>query len=333
MKWFDSRMNRFQIDDGIDVEKVSEDFVSHKIFQSQSDALAFLAKIDLDGNGALSYEEFCEGLQTVNDYLQVMLLKKFVHSLQQNAGKNLKLGHLAERKLKKDENEEKKVIAGKTSLAAKAIADAAASAIVTKISLPGGGVMYTHSPNKKRMDVSSPIAPLTKKSSQDKMPVVDTNKNINDKAITRRGSVFGSTLKNSVQVTSNFIKTGAQDDDQQDETKDSSKPVLQTKSSAQDLERIQQAMEKNLEAFQLVRQMSVEERENLREAESLVNEGESFELSESSRTNGDLDKSSHDSESFLIKPRVAWEDAPKMDSPKTSRLKKRLYAAMTKYKV
>ena len=164
-------MSLFQKADGIDVNKVAEEFVKHKIFRNKGDALAFLDKVDLDGNGALSYEEFCEGLESVNDYLQVLLLKKFIHSLQEKEYKN-RMKHFkdsdkyskAERLLKKDKLSAAAVVPKKVAASSGNIALAAT---ITKVPIAGGGFLYTHSPAKKKVDGSAIATPLpsAKKSS------------------------------------------------------------------------------------------------------------------------------------------------------------------------
>ena len=312
IKWFGSRMSKFQKADGIDVAKVSEDFVKHKIFDTEADALAFLDKVDADGNGALSYEEFCEGVENMNDYLTVMLLKKFIHSLKsrpqdyhsRNTKEQDKYGKLiSERMMKKGDVEPAHTTTKKASIPSASntsVGDIATAATVVKTNLPGGGVMFTHISARKRADPVASLTvpthavsnsnnndggPSTHKKSEKKhghFPLMRSN--------TMMSTMGGKT--NSIKKNSLFLDPSSDAMIRESELMMSqgglmdlnleSEAVLEepsmlssvsakygkNKTSEEDIAAINRTMNKKLANFMTYRQMSFEEKENLKSSES-----------------------------------------------------------------
>mmetsp|Transcript_16632 Transcript_16632/g.25031 ORF Transcript_16632/g.25031 Transcript_16632/m.25031 type:complete len:230 (+) Transcript_16632:224-913(+) len=80
--WFTSRLDDFQCEDGIKIDRVIDDFVKNGVFKSRADSAFFLHRIDSDRNGSISFEEFMTGLTCGTDSQQIMLLRKFITSLQ-----------------------------------------------------------------------------------------------------------------------------------------------------------------------------------------------------------------------------------------------------------
>lgn len=203
MKWFDSRMvdSNYGKDDGIDVEKVSKEFVKHGIFEDELEAADFLAKVDSDKNGALSYHEFKEGVEKVNDYLQVMLLKKFIHSLQMNEYKRrvsvmkdadkfhyLSSGKATQKTVLNDDEPETvddKDRARKNEKSEKKSSDMMLNSVV-KIPLAGGGMMFAHSSNKRAVDSSEGNTTQRK----DQLEELRSSAQILNSNSIRRNSVF-----------------------------------------------------------------------------------------------------------------------------------------------
>mmetsp|Transcript_18911 Transcript_18911/g.31568 ORF Transcript_18911/g.31568 Transcript_18911/m.31568 type:complete len:501 (-) Transcript_18911:307-1809(-) len=311
IKWFGSRMSLFQKADGIDVDKVSEDFVRHKVFDNTADALAFLAKVDSDGNGALSYEEFCEGVENVHDYLTVMLLKKFIHSLKskqheyrtRNSKQQDQYGKLiSERMLKKEgpEAPQTQAVTKKAATAGPSLGqghgDIATAATVIKSTLPGGGTMFTHITSRKRADPAAVLAVPTHSTSHNphhghSHSHKENTDGATKKTLSRKASMLsrsntmmsvgGQGRANSIRKNSIFlapetdpILTGHDilfethiDEEMLEEPSahsDSSTKYALHKNKEQDIEAINRKMQKKLSNFIQYRQMSFEEKENMK---------------------------------------------------------------------
>lgn len=81
-KWFELKMERHSCHDGINIDSVVDDFVESGLFKKRSEASHFLKSIDSDGNGAISYEEFREGLCDENNLLRVVQFKRFIKRIR-----------------------------------------------------------------------------------------------------------------------------------------------------------------------------------------------------------------------------------------------------------
>lgn len=76
------RFDFFSQEDGLNIDYVISDFIDSGLFKQRSEASRFLKSIDDDGNGAISCEEFRQGLSSDCNLHRVMQFKKFIKKIR-----------------------------------------------------------------------------------------------------------------------------------------------------------------------------------------------------------------------------------------------------------
>ena len=82
--WFSTRINTHSKDSGIEINRIVDDFLTYGICHTRAAAVELMYRIDTDGDGSISFDEFITGMTSGTDIQQVLSLRKFVSSLQPN---------------------------------------------------------------------------------------------------------------------------------------------------------------------------------------------------------------------------------------------------------